>query len=242
MKAGPPDLGGIALVVFDKDGTLIDFDVMWAGWTVGLAGALEVATGEPIAGPLFTAFGFRADAGRAERGSPLGSHSMADLRALAVETVVASGRTPHDARRIVEDAWRAPDPVGLAVPLADLGALFGRLRADGRRIAVATGDDREPTAATLDALGIASLVDAIACPDDGHATKPDPGMLAHLCATLGVAPARTAMVGDATVDLEMARAAGVGLVVGVLSGVGSREELEPLADVVVGSVADLVDA
>jgi phosphoglycolate phosphatase len=240
--AGPaPDLSGIDLVVFDKDGTLIDFDVMWAGWTIGLAQALEAATGEPLAGPLFAAYGFRADAGRAEHGSPLGSHSMAELRALAAETVERSGRTAAEAERIVRGAWRAPDPVALAVPLADLGTLFGRLRADGRRIAVATGDDRGPTIATLEALGVASLVDAIACPDDGHATKPDPGMLAHLCERLGVAPARAAMIGDSTVDLEMARAAGAGLVVGVLSGVGDRAELAPLADVILGSVADLLD-
>jgi phosphoglycolate phosphatase-like HAD superfamily hydrolase len=240
VKQGGADLTGIDLVVFDKDGTLIDFDVMWAGWTIGLAEALEAAAGMPLAEPLFAAFGFCADAGRADRGSPLGSHSMGELRALAVATVERAGRTPAEAERIVAETWRAPDPVGLAVPLADLRALFGALRTGGRRIAVATGDDRGPTVATLEVLGVASLVDAIACPDDGHPTKPDPGMFAHLCATLGVPTARTAMVGDSSVDLEMARAAGSGLVVGVLSGVGSREELAPLADVLLDSVADLV--
>ena len=53
-------------------------------------------------------------------------------------------------------------------------------------------------------------------------------------------PARTAVVGDAPADLRMARAAGAGLVVGVLTGVGGRADLEPLADVVVDSVAALV--
>jgi phosphoglycolate phosphatase len=240
MRHDVPDLAGIDLVVFDKDGTLIDFDVMWAGWTIGLAEALSAAAGAPLTGRLFAAFGFRADAGRAERGSPLGTHSMAELRALAVEVIVTAGRSRADALRIVDEAWRAPDPVGLAVPLADLGALFGRLRADGRLVAVATGDDRAPTVATLEALGVASLVDAIACPDDGHPAKPDPGMFAHLCATLAVAPARAAMVGDSSADLEMARAAGSGLVVGVLSGVGGRADLEPLADSIIASVADLV--
>ena len=242
VKPGGPDLAGIDLVVFDKDGTLIDFDVMWAGWTIGLAEALETAAGTPLAEPLFAAFGFRTDAGRAERGSPLGSHSMAELRAIAVATVERAGRTPAEAEGIVAETWRAPDPVGLAVPLADLRALFGALRTGGRRIAVATGDDRGPTLATLEVLGVASLVDAIACPDDGHPTKPDPGMFAHLCTTLGVPTARAAMIGDSTVDLEMARAAGAGLVVGVLSGVGSREELAPLADAIVDSVADLEGA
>ncbi len=42
-------------------------------------------------------------------------------------------------------------------------------------------------------------------------------------------------------DLEMGRAAGVGLVVGVLSGVSPREMLSPHADVLLESVAELVD-
>ena len=37
----------------------------------------------------------------------------------------------------------------------------------------------------------------------------------------------------------MARAAGAGLIVGVLTGVGGRADLEPLADVVIASVEEL---
>ena len=179
-------------------------------------------------------------AARAAPSGPLGAHAMAQLREITVGVVVASDRSPADAERIVAAAWRPPDPVGRAIPLTDLAALFTALRAGGRRIAVATGDDRGPTEATLRALGLSDLVDAVATPDDGHPTKPDPGMLVHLCATLGVEPARTAMVGDASVDLEMARTAGFGLVVGVLSGASRREDLEPLADVLLDSVAGLV--
>lgn len=240
VPGSTPDLAGIDLIVFDKDGTLIDFDTMWAGWAVALARALEEATGEPLADSLFAAIGFSADAARAAPSGPLGSHSMAQLREITVGVVVASDRSPADAERIVAAAWRPPDPVGRAIPLTDLAALFTALRAGGRRIAVATGDDRGPTEATLRALGLSDLVDAVATPDDGHPTKPDPGMLVHLCATLGVEPARTAMVGDASVDLEMARTAGFGLVVGVLSGASRREDLEPLADVLLDSVAGLV--
>ena len=47
------------------------------------------------------------------------------------------------------------------------------------------------------------------------------------------------MVGDNRHDLEMARAGGAGLAVGVLSGTGTRESLMPLADVILNSIADL---
>jgi phosphoglycolate phosphatase len=61
-------------------------------------------------------------------------------------------------------------------------------------------------------------------------------MVLHLCATVGLAPRRTAVVGDSPADLRMARAAGAGLTVGVLTGVGGRADLEPLADLLIGSV------
>ena len=142
-----------------------------------------------------------------------------------------------DADRALAAAWHAPDPVGLARPLADLSALFGRLRASGRRVAIATSDDREPTERTLEALGLADSIDGLVCADDGIPVKPAPDMVLRLCADLGVDPGRTAVVGDSPADLRMGRAAGVALVVGVLTGVGARSDLESEADVVIGSVA-----
>jgi phosphoglycolate phosphatase len=46
-------------------------------------------------------------------------------------------------------------------------------------------------------------------------------------------------VGDSLADLEMGRAAGAARVIGVLSGVSAREDLEPFADALLNSVADL---
>jgi phosphoglycolate phosphatase-like HAD superfamily hydrolase len=237
-----PDLASFGLVVFDKDGTLIDFDVMWAGWVTDLARDLEAELGRPIEASLYGAIGFDPSTGRAIAGGPLAAMPMGRLRRLTVEVVSAAERGPSDAEAIVGRVWRPPDPVALARPLADLPALFGALRRRGTRIAVATSDDRAPTEATLQALGVLGvlpLVDAIVCADDGLPVKPDPAMILHLCELLEVDPRRVAMVGDAPADLEMAGAAGVGLRVGVLSGVGRRADLEPLADVIVPSIASL---
>jgi phosphoglycolate phosphatase len=65
-------------------------------------------------------------------------------------------------------------------------------------------------------------------------------MVAHLCAALGVPASSAAVVGDAPADMQMARAAGAGLTVAVLTGVGDRDDLAPLADVVLGSVTELL--
>lgn len=76
------------------------------------------------------------------------------------------------------------------------------------------------------------------CADDGVANKPAPDPVLHVCAVIGVHPARTAVVGDSPADMAMGRAAGAGLVVGVRTGVGTDRDLAA-ADLILDSVADL---
>ena len=232
-------LDGIDLIVFDKDGTLLDFHAMWGGWATELGRRLDGATRRPVSGDVFATIGYDPVTGRARPGSPLAIDTMAEIREVIAAVVRRWCPNVAAARRAVDAAWFIPDPVTTARPTADLPRLFSALRASGRRIAVATTDDRAPTEATLRALGIRDQVGALACGDDGIGVKPDPAMLLAICETLGVAPAHTAVVGDTAADLAMARAAGAGLVIGVLSGVEDRDRLAPLADLMLDSIADL---
>jgi phosphoglycolate phosphatase len=235
-----PLLDGIDLVIFDKDGTLIDFEAMWAGWAVAIGHRLDAATRRPVAGDVFAAIGFDPTTNRVLAGGPLAVSTMAGI----AETIAAVVRrwcpSVAAARLAVETAWFEPDPVAMAKPLADLSALFGRLVGSGRRIAVATTDDRAPTEATLQGLGLREHVSALACGDDGIGLKPDPAMVLAVCAVLRTEPGRTAIVGDTPADLAMGRAAGLGRVIGVLSGVGRQADLEPLADELLSSVGLLL--
>ncbi len=232
-------LVGIDLIIFDKDGTLIEFDAMWGAWAMALADALQAATGRSVEAPIFAMLGYDAATGVVRPGGGLAATPMARLRERAREVLVEAGLTDAAAEQALDEAWHAPDPVELARPITDLHALFRRLHAGGQRIAIATSDDRDPTERTLAALGLGSWVEATVCADDGVAVKPAPDMVLHLCKELGVAPGRTAVVGDALADLTMGRRAGAGLVIGVLTGVGDADHLSPAADLVLRSVADL---
>lgn len=228
------------LVIFDKDGTLIDFRAMWVVWAIAIGRALEQAAGVPVLDRLGKSWGFDPRSGALDVAGRLAIGTMPELQALAAGALIVGGRSPADAATIVDAVWAPPDPVALARPLADLPALFGALGAAGVRIALATLDDRAPTEATLAALGVAGLVDTLVCADDGLAHKPAPDAVLTICKRLGVAPARAAMVGDTLADLRMGRAAGVGRVVGVTSGAGTLAELTPEADLVLESVAGLL--
>lgn len=233
----PPN---IQVAIFDKDGTLIDFDAMWGGWITRLARQLEQAAGVALADRLFRAVGFDAHTGAVAPSGPLAIAPMAELRALAASVLREAGLPPSAAEAAAAAGWYIPDPVALARPLADLPALFGQLRARGLRIAIATTDDLAPTQATCAALGIASYIGAYACGDGGHALKPAPDAILKICGQLGIPPAHALMIGDTLADLRMARGAGAGMAIGVLSGVGTAELLAPYADLLLDSVADLL--
>jgi phosphoglycolate phosphatase len=235
-------LEGIELVVFDKDGTLIDFQAMWGGWVRALAADLERATGAELSASLFEVLGVDPGSGRVLAHGLLAATPMSRIRAVVIDTVRAAGVPAADAEAAVAGAWAPPDPVALAHPIGELRGILTELRRSGRHVAIATSDDRDPTERTLAALGIAELVEAIACADDGEPVKPAPAALLRLCAELGVPLSRTAIVGDSVADLAMGRAAGAGRIIGVLTGVAEGAILEPLADVVVASIAELLPA
>ena len=235
-----PALKGIDLVVFDKDGTLISFEAMWAGWARRLGARLEAVTRRPVAGDVYSAIGFDPVGGTILPGAPLAIDTMAGIQERIAAVLRRWCPSVPAARRALAEAWFEPDPVELALPLADLGALFEALRASGKAIAVATTDDRLPTETTLAALGLGSAVATLLCGDDDGPIKPAPEAFVALCDRVGRPVEQCAMVGDTPDDLRMARQAGARLVIGVLSGVGGRADLEPHADLILESIGELL--
>jgi phosphoglycolate phosphatase len=234
------DLSPYRLVIFDKDGTLIDFNAMWGGWVEALAARLEALTGRRLAAALFEAMDYDPAARRAVAGGRLAVTPLAGLRALTADTLKLLGLPDNEAEAVLTAAWEVPDPAATARALAPLPALFGALRERGLKIAVATADDRAATLATLASLGVGHLVDVVIAADDGVPLKPRPDMVLAACRATGVEPCQAIVVGDALPELEMARAAGAGLAVGVTSGVSSASLLAPYADCVLLSVEALI--
>lgn len=223
------------LIIFDKDGTLIDFHAMWAGWASTLFERLSAEGGRNLRAPLASAFGCDQMTGRAVAEGPLAVASMSVLYDLAVGVLRQHG--VPDAAGVVARSWFIPDPA-TAAPLTDLTALFTGLRSSGCKIAVLTSDDESPTRATLARLAVADLVDLVIGADSGFAHKPHPEAVLYACERLGVPVAACAVVGDSSVDMQMARAAGA-TAIAVLSGLSTPATLAPLADLVLPSVAAL---
>ena len=223
----------IDAILFDKDGTMIDYQATWAPINLK-AGTLAARGDTALAAKLVEAGGADARTGHARADAPFAAGSARDI----ARALIAQGALWND-----DDLTRALDmlfleSVARAVPVCDLDVLFTRLRADGVRIGIASSDNEASIRALLAHLRIAQHVDFVAGYDSGHGTKPGPGMVLAFARCLAVDPRAIAVVGDNAHDLHMGRSAGAGLIVGVLTGTGTRATLSG-ADRILKSIADL---
>ncbi|MDD2923140.1 MAG: HAD family hydrolase [Anaerolineales bacterium] len=226
-------------IIFDKDGTLIDFDAMWGGWVIYLAEQLHQLSGLDVRDPLCLAMGYDDANKKVLATGKLAATPMHLLYRLTVEVMQSLGLSAENAEKVVAEGWYIPDPVILAKPFTDTRALFDSIHQLKIKIGIATTDDRAPTQAMIEAFDIEEYIATMVCSDDGIQAKPAPDMVLTICERMKVDPARVMVVGDTIPDLKMARAAGAGLVVGVLKGVSNTKDLAPFADALIESVNDL---
>ncbi len=225
----------IRAVLFDKDGTLIDFDRTW--FSISWQLAQRSAQGdEVLARSLLDAGGYDWLTERFRANSVIAAGTVEDIVSLW-----HPGLAGPQLRELIEeyDAYCVAEGARSAVAIEAVHETLTTLRGVGYRLGIATNDSEAGAHATARALGIDGLFDVMIGYDTAARPKPFPDPLLYFAETLGLSPHEIAMVGDNLHDLETAHAAGAGLAVGVLSGNSPREALEPHADLVLDSVAGL---
>ncbi|HKE36239.1 MAG TPA: HAD-IA family hydrolase [Candidatus Baltobacteraceae bacterium] len=88
--------------------------------------------------------------------------------------------------------------------------MLAQLRAAGKKLGIVTNGFAETHHEKIALLRIGEYFDAVFIADEVGMIKPNPLLFAHACATLGSAPARSAMVGD-RYDRDIKGAAEAGL-------------------------------
>lgn len=223
-------------ILFDKDGTLIDY---WRTWQpINREVALYAARGdEALARELLLLGGQDPDTGRVVAGSPLAAGGIGDIAdAFAAHPRLAP---PPDFHAGIDHIFaRGGARHSVLVPGAR--ETLVELKARGFKLGLATNDSERGLAASLAVHDVLPLLDFTAGCDSGWGAKPGPGMVVAFALRTGLLVHDVAVVGDAVHDLAMGRAAGAGRTVGVLSGTSVEADFEGLADIVLASVADLV--
>ncbi len=234
----------VALVIFDKDGTLLDFGETWIKVMRSLIDKLERNANKQgkLKPKIEAALGISVDTGKVDPFGPLAMGTFTECDTLISYCLYSSSVRWDRARDIVHLTEKEIFAGGIRehnVVAADGSiALLKRLRERGIRIAVATNDNVADTTRDMEAIGAISYIDLIIGADSVDKTKPDPEMVYKICNRLGIEPGKSILVGDMLVDILMGKNAGVMLTVGVC-GLLPREILEEYADVVIPSLNEI---
>jgi phosphoglycolate phosphatase len=226
----------IAAILFDKDGTLYDFYRTWGSLTE--RAALFVAGGDSErARFLLENSGKDPVTGKYAPSSPIAAGSNREI--VEVWCGLIQRADVDEVYRHVSDMFLEHQQNGIE-PVLDLDLFFGRLKARGLRLGVATMDSEKAARAAMLRARATHHLDFICGYDTGHGVKPLGGMVEAFAREVGVARQHLAVVGDSPHDMHMARAGKAGRAIGVLTGVSPREALlEAGAHQVLDSIAEL---
>ncbi|MCZ4090137.1 HAD family hydrolase [Sinorhizobium psoraleae] len=224
----------IAGILFDKDGTLLDYVKSWVPVNYELA-RIAARGDEQLARVLLQAGGMDPDSGYVAPDSLLAAGNTVEI---ATGMVCAGAPFTVEQLTTLFDGLFAQS-ADYAVPVTDLGAFFAGLHAKGYRLGVASSDNERSIRETARRFGFDGYLHYVAGYDSGHGVKPEPGMVLGFCAATGLEPYQVAVVGDNNHDMYMGRNAGVGLTVAVLTGTGSRQSLAAASDHCLTDITEL---
>ena len=233
----------IKAVIFDKDGTLMDFESFWV--TVSEYAIDEIlkrtrcttVTREAVLKSLDVENGIANINGiLAQAPFPVMGRAIRDCLLGGGCTLTESEITATTI-----DAYHGNTDKGVVSPACeDIEGVLKGLKQKGMRLAVITTDDPVDTEFCLNKLGVYGLFDEIYTDDGVLPPKPDPFCLKLFAEKYGLEKDEILMVGDTLNDVRFAENSGI-RVVGVAKALQNRAILEEHIDVVVDDISFIPD-
>ena len=235
-------------ILFDKDGTLLDFNSMWIPIAIGLTREvikeLEISSIKDINSKLLNSIGVTH--GIINPSGVLSVGTVEDIKVCFASTLVkekvSSNKIEHLEILVADNMKRLiKENAYLIKPIGDLPKLFDRLKKKNIILGLATSDTFESAKFCLKQLGVFDYFSFIGGDDGILKSKPHPDLLNEFCFICGLEPEEIAVVGDTPVDLELARNGRAGMAIAVLSGTNKEADFPKKADIIIPSVECLVD-
>lgn len=225
----------IKAVLFDRDGTLTDFDSTWGP---AIAEVLRELAGD--------------DENALATLEEMSLFSVAEKRFTGPSLLKVQAPADYSARWA--QVLGEPDPAAMlerieatllhhcgtnVTPFDGVVETLNGLVQAGIPIGLATNGTEASARRQMEILGLGEAFTFLAGYDSGHGRKPEPGQLLAFARHVGFEPGEIAMVGDSLHDMHAAQAAGM-IRVAVTTGAVTRDELEPASDHVFDSMHPLL--
>ena len=227
----------VKALLYDKDGTILDFDATFTTATHKVLEQLADGDAEKFEAAA-TSVGYDTYRKVILSDSVIiagSGHDIAESLSAPLKVSDLDAFTGHldelYGAACLETVTLLPNAANSLKSLAVAGYVLG----------VATNDSEANAVAQMQAAKVDALFARMLGADSGFGAKPGPGMVRAFVEHSGFMPNEVAMIGDSLHDLEAGRAAGC-VTIGVETGPASRDELLPHADIVLPSIAHLEDA
>ncbi|MFC2140541.1 HAD family hydrolase [Candidatus Auribacterota bacterium] len=236
----------IDLVVFDKDGTLIDLHQYWVVMIKLRAEKMCDHYGlsyEEHRDPLMEAMGIDCENQKISTKGPVGKFARAKVQQAAEIYLVSLGC--DKVRDVCFEVFALVDNLSIPLlpqlirPLTGVTELILRIKQNEGIVAIATSDKTQRAQLAMEFIGLADQVDLIVGSDLVNEGKPAPETLNLIQDKLKISPEKSVMIGDAETDIEMGQIAGYKANIGISTGLKSQEELSAYTPYVVEDASQI---
>lgn len=225
------------LIIFDKDGTLIDVHFYWTAM-IRMRTELLVqkyfkdTSDSQRSTRLIEAMGIDESTGKMKREGPVGIKPRSFIVQVVIQTLKEMGAAASVQE--IETLFREVDEKTLShirdfVRLLPGVENFVRKAHDaGILLSIATSDRTNRAQETLNQFGLSPYFHSVLGGDQIQNSKPEPEAVERLLVKTKARREKTAVIGDHPVDILMGENAGLICNIGVLTGLGTREDFKDL--------------
>lgn len=231
-------------ILFDKDGTLIDFFSLWLHAATAVIPmflkANDIDASEEMVQYILCTVG--VEQGKVDPKGALAYKSYGEIAQDVCAALIKKGKkvSVTKVRKQLEELFNA-NVAGIDVKyelFTDMNVLMQNLKERNIIIGLATADTKISAENCLSSIGIKHFFDYIGSDDGLRKPKPDKEMFLEFAKQFSLNPKEIAVVGDTYNDMVFARKNG-GIAIGVLSGVSKAEDFGDKADYVITSIHEL---
>ena len=233
----------IELVIFDKDGTLVDLYNYWANMINFRVVSAQKKLGfdESKNDDVMYAMGVDVAKRRLRSEGPVGLKKREIVMQAMVDSLAEIGfpDTYNTCFQIFKevDEQSVNHLKDIVKPVNGMHELINTLYEKNCKIAVATTDKTARADLVADFLGMSDKVNIVIGEDMVVNCKPHPDMANLILKELSVDKENTVIVGDAITDIEMGLNAGLKASIGVCSGLTSERKLGEKTDYVIEDIS-----
>ena len=205
------------LIIFDKDGVLLNLTKTWLPVAIDITHLLSKLTEHEFAPDVFQSIiGISEQTGTIDPDGLFAAGTFLDQQAACLAKAPALKAHFEDPsyRESVMEIVRRNGQRG-PVPHGDIETSLSQLKSDGFKLAILTNDSHASATNAMARLGVTDYFEMIVGFDSGYGGKPAPQGYHAICEACGIDASRSIMVGDTGADVNVAAAAGAGLFVGI---------------------------